>query len=248
MFVNCHILPNQLHCWNLFSFQISITMIPNELREIDFSIGHSGGLIKIKGYQKGNYGALLKLTSLELISLPDFHKANISRSFIIRNGKRKLTIQFYPKISQYRLSLLTYSRVRFITEQVALFFLQNIARFANLQRADAKEFNNNPSENWSNRFDDAYAGHSIFGGRNLTFAKNSKRKNYFLAACKCINPHIDLYNVNVKSPFGGLIGVDDSRLERIFSFLKIMRMHALLHDASGFKKRYSIEGPGYIYI
>ena len=81
-----------------------------------------------------------------------------------------------------------------------------------------------------------------------TFAKNSKRKNYFLAACKCISPHIDLHDVNVKSPFGGLIGVNDSRLERIFSFSKIMRMHAVLHDASGFMKRYSNEGPGYIYV
>ena len=54
---------------------------------------------------------------------------------------------------------------------------------------------------------------------DLTFAKNSKRKNHFLAVGKFINPHIDLYDVNVKSPFGGLIGVDDSRLERVF-FLK----------------------------
>ena len=81
-----------------------------------------------------------------------------------------------------------------------------------------------------------------------TFAKNSKRKNYFLAACKCINPHIDLYDVNVKSPFSGLIGVDDSRLERKFFFSEIMRMHAVLHDPSGFMKRYSNEGPGYIYV
>ena len=81
-----------------------------------------------------------------------------------------------------------------------------------------------------------------------TIAQNSKRKNHFLAACKCINSNIDLSDVNVKSPFGGMSGVDDSRLEHIFSFSKIMRMHAVLHDASAFMKRYSIEGPGYIYI
>ena len=81
-----------------------------------------------------------------------------------------------------------------------------------------------------------------------TFAKSSERKNYFLAACKCMNPHIDLYDVNVKSLFGGLIGVDDSRLERMFSFSKIMQMHALLHDASGFMRRYSNERSGYIYV
>ena len=51
-----------------------------------------------------------------------------------------------------------------------------------------------------------------------TFAKNSRSKKYFLAACKCINPHVDLYDVKVKCPFGGLIGLDDSQLECIFSF------------------------------
>ena len=81
-----------------------------------------------------------------------------------------------------------------------------------------------------------------------TFAKNSKCKSYFNAACKSINPNIDLYDVNVKSPFGGLSGADDSQLELIFSFSKNMRMHAVLHDASGFMKIYSNEGPVYIYV
>ena len=97
-------------------------MIPKEPKEIDFSIGHSGGHIEIKGYQKRNWGTPKKLTSTEVLSLVDFHKANDSRSFIIRNGKRNLTRALYPKFSQYRLSLLTYSRVSFITEQVTLFF------------------------------------------------------------------------------------------------------------------------------
>ena len=38
--------------------------------------------------------------------------------------------------------------------------------------------------------------------------------------------------------------MDDSRLESIFSFSKVMRMHAVLHDASGFMKRDSNEGAG----
>ena len=80
------------------------------------------------------------------------------------------------------------------------------------------------------------------------FAKISERKNYFLVPCKGISLQIDLYGVNVKSCFGGLIGKDDSRLERTFSFSKNMRMHSVLHDASGFMKRYSNEGPGYIYV
>ena len=50
-----------------------------------------------------------------------------------------------------------------------------------------------------------------------TFAKTSKRKNYFLAACKGFNPHIDLY----ESTSAGLIGMDDSQLERIFFSQKL---------------------------
>ena len=73
-------------------------MIPNEPKEIDFSIGHSGGHIEIKGYQKRNWGTPKKLTSLEVLSLPDSHKANDSRSFIIRNAKKKLDESFLPKI------------------------------------------------------------------------------------------------------------------------------------------------------
>ena len=52
----------------------------------------------------------------------------------------------------------------------------------------------------------------------------------------------------MKSPFAGLIGVDDSRLERIISFSKIMQMHSVLHDGSGFMKRHSNEGSGDIYL
>ena len=83
---------------------------------------------------------------------------------------------------------------------------------------------------------------------NPSIAKISQRKNYFLVACRCINSHNDIYDVNVKSPFRGLIGVDDSRFERTSSFSKFMRMHVVLHDASGFFKRYSNEGPGFIYV
>ena len=80
------------------------------------------------------------------------------------------------------------------------------------------------------------------------FESNSKRKNFFLATCLSINPHIDLKGINAKTPFGGLIGVDDSRLDRVFCFSKILRMHAVFHDASGFMKSYNNEGPGYCYV
>ena len=122
-------------------------IIPNEPREIDFSIGHSGGHIEIKRYQKGNWGTLIKLNWLDLISLPDFHKANDGRSIFIRKGTRKLTIDFYPTFSQYQLSLLTYSNVRFITEQIKHFSSAEYTTVHEVaKRVNATEFSNNPSE------------------------------------------------------------------------------------------------------
>ena len=122
-------------------------MVPNELRELDFSIGGTGGSIEIKGCQNGNSGTPIKLTSLELITLPDFIKGNDNRLFIIRNGKRKDILDFYPKFSQYRLYLDTYSRVKFVTKQVTLFFsaqYTTIRVFA--KGVDATEFIDSPSE------------------------------------------------------------------------------------------------------
>ena len=58
-----------------------------------------------------------------------------------------MTLDFYPKFPQYRLNLLTYSRVRFITEQFTLFSAAEyttVREFA--KRVDAIRFNNNPSE------------------------------------------------------------------------------------------------------
>ena len=49
------------------------------------------------------------------------------------------------------------------------------------------------------------------------FVGNTKRKNYFLAVCRSFDKKVDLDEINREVPFGGLIGVDDSKLERDFS-------------------------------
>ena len=66
---------------------------------------------------------------------------------LLETEKRKLTLDFHQKYSQYRLILLTYSRARFITEQVTLYSSADyttVREFA--KRVDATEFKNNPSE------------------------------------------------------------------------------------------------------
>ena len=49
-------------------------------------------------------------------------------------------------------------------------------------------------------------------------------------------------------PYGGLIGIDNSSLDKYFKSYKILRLHAFLHDASGFVFEYSEKGPGYSYV
>ena len=164
MFVNCHNFSNQLNFWNSFSFQISKTRKPNELREIDFCIGHRRGYIVFKGFQKVIWATLIKLTSLELIPLPDFHNAKYSRSFSTRNGKRKLTIDFYPEVSQYRVSLLTYSRIKIMTEQITLFSSAKYTTVRQLaKRVNATEFNKQSLRILNESFFDACTGHSFSG-------------------------------------------------------------------------------------
>ena len=43
------------------------------------------------------------------------------------------------------------------------------------------------------------------------FVGNTKRKNYFLAVCRSLDKSIDLDKINREAPFGGLIGVGDSK-------------------------------------
>ena len=49
-------------------------------------------------------------------------------------------------------------------------------------------------------------------------------------------------------PYGGVIGVDNSRLDKLLSWSKVMRLHAVAHDAYGYMKREFDIGPGYSYV
>lgn len=80
------------------------------------------------------------------------------------------------------------------------------------------------------------------------FPENTIRKNYFLAACKIIDPNCNLEEVNSLTPYGGKIGCDDSKLENYLNFSKIFRLHAVLHDAAGFMFEFNQSGPGYCFV
>ena len=80
------------------------------------------------------------------------------------------------------------------------------------------------------------------------FVGNTKRKNYFLAVCRSFDKNVDLDKINREVPFGGLIGVGDSKLEKLLNWSKIFPLHATFHDATGYLKTNLNICPGYCYM
>ena len=91
---------------------------------------------------------------------------------------------------------------------------------------------------------------------NLSLQKiypdNSVRRHYFLAACSLFNgsTDFDFYIAMKLRPYGVLIGIDNPSMDRFLKDSKILRLHAILHDAAGYIQEYyrQRQGPGYAYM
>ena len=94
--------------------------------------------------------------------------------------------------------------------------------------------------------------HEIYLAVKKTYPENSDRQNYILAACSLyfFSTENDLIYVvaNKLWPIGGLIGIDDSSLDKYLKDSKILRLHAILHDAAGFVDEVYNMGPTYYYM
>ena len=86
--------------------------------------------------------------------------------------------------------------------------------------------------------------HKIFQDIKKEYPLYNERFQYFLAACHHIHPDFDLDLAIKFQPYGGLIGIDNSRLDRYLNHNKILRLHAILHDATGFIYELTRRGPG----
>ena len=79
--------------------------------------------------------------------------------------------------------------------------------------------------------------HEIYLTVKKTYPENSDRRNYFLAACSLffVSSENELnYDVAIKlRTYGGLIGIDDSSLDKYLKDSKILRQHAFLLDTVG---------------
>ena len=81
---------------------------------------------------------------------------------------------------------------------------------------------------------------------DLNFNQVSRRQLYFVAACALLDPKIDREIALKFSPYGGLIGVNNSRLYPLLKHSKVLGLHAALHDATGFVKGCRNKGSGYV--
>ena len=92
--------------------------------------------------------------------------------------------------------------------------------------------------------------HKTYLSLQKIYPDNSVRRNYFLAACSLFNGSTDFdFDIAMKlRPYRGLIGIDNSSMDRFLKDSKILRLHAILHDAAGYIQEHYEQGPGYAYM
>ena len=89
---------------------------------------------------------------------------------------------------------------------------------------------------------------AIVPGIKNSFEHNNFRKNLLLSACFCWNFWIFLGDMDQKFKFGGTIGYEDSYLFFLFRDFKVVRLHAILHDAAWAVPAHSGKCPGLFYM
>ena len=76
----------------------------------------------------------------------------------------------------------------------------------------------------------------------------SERYLYFFATCFYLDLDLD-FDIALKlRHYGILTDIDNSTLDKYFKPCKILRLHAILLDASSFVFEHSEKGPGYSYV
>ena len=88
----------------------------------------------------------------------------------------------------------------------------------------------------------------LYPGLKTSFEHNSVRKNLFLSAYFCWDSSLSLRELDQKFKFGGLLGYVNSCLDSVFRYSKVLRLHAILHDAAGSVRSQTRKGPGYCYM
>ena len=85
---------------------------------------------------------------------------------------------------------------------------------------------------------------------SLIYPNNSVRLNYFLATSEYFS-EIAWFGFDIAlklTPYGGIIGLGNSSLDKNSKLSKFLRLHAVLHDADGFIYETYNQGPGYSFV
>ena len=82
------------------------------------------------------------------------------------------------------------------------------------------------------------------------YPNKSVRLNYFLDTSEYFSD-IEGFDFDIAlklRPYGGIIGIDNSSVDKYLKISKFLRFHAILHDAGGFIYEIYYQGPGYSYM
>ena len=88
----------------------------------------------------------------------------------------------------------------------------------------------------------------IFIDLKSQYPDKSVRFQSFLATCLYLDADNNMDFVLKNRPYGGLIGIDNSSLDKHLKQFKFLRILAILHDAAGYLQEKNHTGPGYTYV
>ena len=88
----------------------------------------------------------------------------------------------------------------------------------------------------------------LYPGSKTSFEHKSVRKNLFLSAGFCWDSRISLREMDQNFKNGGTIGYGSSYLEFSFRHFKVIRLHAILHDAAGAVRAHNGKGLRYSHM
>ena len=90
--------------------------------------------------------------------------------------------------------------------------------------------------------------HEIYTLIKIDYQEHNERFLYFLATCLHLDPDVNLEIALKLKPYGGIIGIDISSLDCYLKSFKAHRLHAIIHNTSGFFAEYSKKAPGCSYV
>ena len=90
--------------------------------------------------------------------------------------------------------------------------------------------------------------HELYQEVKKEYSGYSERCLSFLATWFYLDPDLDLDIALKLRTYGGLINLDNSTLDKYFKSYRILRLHAILHDASAFALEHIAKGPIYSCI